>query len=177
MSSGNNVQYLGILEGATLIFVCIFTSITCISFTQRLSRGISIICLIGILYFASFWLLLISSELLHDHIEWFSFFEPDRVVILYSFTWLLPQTAKSLLIFFMGYREDDDSFEHSMTRILNSLKEERKYFNQLRKELNMGGGQLRRNLDRLISRGQIFKQTIGKKHYFSLTSPSSSPLD
>jgi len=46
MSSGNNVQYLGILEGATLIFVCIFTSRTCISFTQRLSRGISIICLI-----------------------------------------------------------------------------------------------------------------------------------
>jgi DNA-binding HxlR family transcriptional regulator len=77
----------------------------------------------------------------------------------------------------MGYREDDDSFEHSMTRILNSLNEERKYFNQLRKELNMGGGQLRRNLDCLISRGQIFKQTIGKHHYFSLTSPSSSPLD
>lgn len=177
MFSGKNVVILGILEGTLLVFVCIFASKTSISFAQKLSGAISIICLIGILYFASFWLLLISSELLHDHIEWFSFFEPDRVVILYSFTWLLPQTAKSLLIFLMGYREDDDSFEHSMTRILNSLNEERKYFNQLRKELNMGGGQLRRNLDRLISRGQIFKQTIGKNHYFSLTSPLSSPLD
>lgn len=176
MSSGKNVVYFGIVEGALLISLCIFASKASISFAQRLSGAISIICLIGILYFASFWLLLISSELLSDHIAWFSFFDPDRVVILYSFTWLLPQTAKSLLMFFMRHREDDDSIQHSMSRILISLNEERKYFNQLREELNMGGGQLRRNLDRLISRGQISKQTIGKNHYYSLTAPSSSPL-
>ena len=177
MFSGKNVVNLGILEGTLLVFVCIFASKTSISYAKKLSGAISLICLIGILYFASFWLLLISSELLSDHIAWFSFFDPDRVVILYSFTWLLPQTAKSLLIFFMRHREDDDSIQHSMTRILNSLNEERKYFNQLRKELNMGGGQLRRNLDRLISRGQISKQTIGKNHYYSLTSHSPSPLN
>jgi len=35
----------------------------------------------------------------------------------------------------------------------------------------MGGGQLRRNLDRLISTGKISTQIRGKKHYYALTKP------
>jgi len=165
---------IDILEGSLLMFVCLLANASVYSLLQKSTNiGSNVgLFLRGILLFVPFWILtLICSELSEQH-EWLSFLDVDLIVILYSLMLLFPQAQKSLLIFLLRHQKDDDSVEHSMHRILLCLYQEEKYFNQIRKELRMGGGQLRRNLDRLISTGKISTQIRGKKHYYTLTEPT-----
>lgn len=53
-------------------------------------------------------------------------------------------------------------------RILNQLAIEAAHFNQLRRELSMGGGQLRRALDSLKYSSYIQEEKVGNKVLYSV---------
>ena len=53
-------------------------------------------------------------------------------------------------------------------RILNRLAIESAHFNQLRRELSMGGGQLRRALDSLKYSSYIQEEKVGNKVLYSV---------
>ena len=53
-------------------------------------------------------------------------------------------------------------------RILNRLAIESAHFNQLRRELSMGGGQLRRALDSLKYSSYIQEENVGNKVLYSV---------